>query len=73
VHKQLLTQSPLLALPLFALLLFLAVFALWVLRTYARRAEAYAKVAALPLESDTGAPAPAGRAVEETPEVDHAC
>lgn len=45
-------NSPLLALPLFALFLFLVVFAAWVIRTYAKRPEAYADVAALPLCDD---------------------
>ncbi len=45
-------QSPLLALPLFALFLFLVVFAAWVIRTYAKRPEAYADIAALPLFDD---------------------
>lgn len=70
MHKQLLAQSPLLALPLAALLLFLGVFLLWVVFTYGRRAEAYARIAALPLADDTGArrPAPSGA---EPPEVHH--
>jgi hypothetical protein len=45
-------HSPLLALPLLALFLFVAVFAAWVIRTYAKRPEAYAEVAALPLCDD---------------------
>lgn len=45
-------HSPLLALPLFALFLFLVVFAAWVFRTYAKRPEAYADIAALPLNDD---------------------
>jgi cbb3-type cytochrome oxidase subunit 3 len=45
-------QSPLLLLPLFALFLFLTVFAAWVFRTYAKRPEAYAEIAALPLFDD---------------------
>jgi len=49
-----LAQSPLLLLPLAALFLFLAVFAAWVVRTYAKRPEAYAEIAALPLCDDEG-------------------
>ncbi len=45
-------QSPLLVLPLVAMFLFLAVFAAWVFRTYSRRPETYARIAALPLEDD---------------------
>ena len=45
-------HSPLLALPLLALFLFLVVFAAWVIRTYAKRPEAYAEIAALPLCDD---------------------
>jgi hypothetical protein len=45
-------QSPLLLLPLTALFLFLGVFAAWVIRTYAKRPEAYAELAALPLCDD---------------------
>lgn len=47
-----LAQSPLLLLPLVALLLFIAVFATWVLLAYGRPAEAYAKISSLPLEDD---------------------
>ena len=45
-------NSPLLAFPLLALFLFLVVFAAWVIHAYAKRAEAYAEVAALPLYDD---------------------
>jgi cbb3-type cytochrome oxidase subunit 3 len=45
-------QSPLLILPLVALFLFLFVFAAWVIRTYGKRPEAYAEIAALPLCDD---------------------
>lgn len=45
-------QSPLLLLPLAALFLFLVVFAGWIVRTYAKRPEAYAELAALPLCDD---------------------
>ena len=55
MKQQALLQSPLLALSMLGLFIFLGVFVLWVLRTYAKRAEAYAEVAALPLADDTGA------------------
>jgi len=45
-------QSPLLILPLFALFLFVVIFAAWVIRTYSKRPEAYAQLAALPLFDD---------------------
>lgn len=54
MKQQLLLQSPLIALSIFGLFLFLSVFVLWVLRTYGRRAESYAEVAALPLADDCG-------------------
>jgi cbb3-type cytochrome oxidase subunit 3 len=47
-----LANSPLLVLPLLALFLFLFVFAAWVIRTYGKRAEAYAELEALPLCDD---------------------
>ncbi len=50
MHKDLLAHSPLLALPLAALFLFLAVFVVVCLRTMSRRAQAYARVASLPLD-----------------------
>jgi hypothetical protein len=50
VYKDLLAQSPLLALPLAALLIFVAVFIVVVLRTMARGSHEYARAAALPLE-----------------------
>jgi cbb3-type cytochrome oxidase subunit 3 len=53
MYRQLLEKSPLLALPLISLVLFLACFVVIVVRTYARRSEAYAKTAGLPLEDDT--------------------
>ena len=49
-----LANSPLLVLPLLALFLFALVFASWVIRTYGKRAEAYAEIAALPLGDDVG-------------------
>lgn len=45
-------HSPLLALPLVSLFLFLLVFAAWVIRTYGKRPEAYTEIAALPLCDD---------------------
>jgi cbb3-type cytochrome oxidase subunit 3 len=53
MHKELLTHSPLLALPLAALLLFFFVFVAVVLRTMTKRAHDYAPQAALPLQDDT--------------------
>jgi cbb3-type cytochrome oxidase subunit 3 len=50
VHKELLAQSPLLALPIAALLIFFAVFVVVVLRTMAKRSGDYARAAALPLD-----------------------
>ncbi len=52
MYKDLLAQSPLLALPLAALLLFFAVFVVVVVRTMARRAPTYAAAAALPLKDE---------------------
>jgi hypothetical protein len=52
VYKDLLAQSPLLALPLAALLVFFAVFLVVVVRTMAKRAPAYAPVADLPLQEE---------------------
>ena len=52
MHKDLLAQSPLLALPLAALLIFLAVFLVICVRTMAKRPREYAPAASLPLEED---------------------
>jgi hypothetical protein len=52
MHKDLLAQSPLLILPLAALVIFFGVFVVVVLRTMARRAPEYASAAALPLEEE---------------------
>jgi cbb3-type cytochrome oxidase subunit 3 len=52
MHKDLLAQSPLLILPLAALLIFFVVFVFIVLRTMARRAPEYARAAALPFEQE---------------------
>jgi cbb3-type cytochrome oxidase subunit 3 len=50
VYRDLLAQSPLLALPLAALLIFVAVFVFVLLRTMARGSHEYSKAAALPFE-----------------------
>lgn len=63
-------NSPLLALPLLALFLFVAVFAAWVIRTYAKRPEAYAEIAALPL-CDDEAHIVRKNSTEDAREVDH--
>lgn len=52
MYRELLEKSPLLALPIFALFIFIAVFVMIVLRTYAKKSAAYAHTAALPLERD---------------------
>jgi cbb3-type cytochrome oxidase subunit 3 len=52
MYRQLLEKSPLLALPLLSLVLFLVCFVAIVARTYMRRSDAYAKTAGLPLEDD---------------------
>ena len=52
MYRQLLEHSSLLIFPLIALVLFLATFVLQVIRTFARRAEAYDSAAALPLGDD---------------------
>ena len=52
MHKELLAQSPLLALPLMALLLFLTVFVVVCFRTLLRRAGDYAPAANMPLQED---------------------
>jgi hypothetical protein len=54
VHKDLLAHSPLLVLPLMALVLFVAVFFVVCVRTMAKRAPAYARVASLPLDEQEG-------------------
>src|SRR5205085_1802975 len=45
MYRQLLEKSPLLALPLLSLFLFLVCFVAIVIRTYARRSDAYAQTA----------------------------
>jgi hypothetical protein len=52
MHMELLSHSPLLALPLAALLIFFAVFVIVVARTMAKRSPHYARDAALPLEEE---------------------
>ncbi len=52
MYRDFLAQSPLLALPLAALFLFLGVFVIVVTRTMARRAPEYARAAALPLSKE---------------------
>lgn len=52
MFRQLLEHSPLLTFPLIGLGLFLTTFIAVVLRTYGKKAEAYAPTAALPLEDD---------------------
>ena len=52
MYKLLLANSPLLVLPIIALFLFLVTFTAIVIRTFARRSEAYAPEAALPLAQD---------------------
>lgn len=52
MYKDFFAQSPLLVLPLAALVFFLAVFLTVVVRTMARRAPAYARVAGLPLREE---------------------
>ncbi len=50
MYKDLLAHTPLLALPIFAMFVFLAVFVVVVLRTLTGRRHVYDAVAALPLE-----------------------
>ena len=50
MHKELLTHSPLLALPIFAMLVFIAVFVAVSVVTLTRRKRAYDEVANLALE-----------------------
>jgi cbb3-type cytochrome oxidase subunit 3 len=51
MYKDLLAHTPLLALPLFAMFVFLAVFVAVVVRAFARR-DKYADAARLPFEDD---------------------
>ena len=52
MKTELLMNSPLLALPLFALLLFLFVFRVMLVVTARRRAQTYEEIASLPLQGD---------------------
>jgi cbb3-type cytochrome oxidase subunit 3 len=52
MHADLLAHSPLLVLPIAALLIFFAVFVVVVVRTMARGAPGYARDAALPLAQE---------------------
>ena len=52
MHKDLLAHSPLLALPIAALLIFVAIFLVVCLRTMSRKPRDYAPAASLPLEED---------------------
>ncbi|HSQ67237.1 MAG TPA: hypothetical protein VLM85_28675 [Polyangiaceae bacterium] len=54
MHKELLIHSPVLGLPLGALVLFLAVFLVVVVRTMRRKGAAYSDVEQLPLMHDEG-------------------
>ena len=51
--RELVTRSPILTLPLFALFLFLTVFVGNLIRTYGRRASFYDEVARLPIDEDS--------------------
>lgn len=53
MFRQLLEHSPLLTFPLIGLVLFFTTFLAVVIRTFAKKAEAYADTAALPLQDDT--------------------
>lgn len=52
MKSELLAKSPLLALPLVALFLFLAIFAVVLVVTMGRKASAYASVERLPLDDE---------------------
>jgi hypothetical protein len=52
MHKELLSHTPLLALPIFALVLFLAVFAAQVARAFTRPSSELARDESLPLKED---------------------
>jgi hypothetical protein len=53
MYKDLLCQTPLLYLPIAAMLIFMAVFVAVLIRTMSRRASAYSENAALPLCEET--------------------
>ncbi len=57
MHKELLIHSPVLGLPLGALVLFFAVFLVVVVRTMRHKAATYSDVEQLPLLNDEGRPA----------------
>ena len=50
--RELVSRSPLLGVPFFALFLFLTVFVGNFIRTYGRRASSYDEVARLPIDED---------------------
>ena len=52
MYKDLLAHTPLLALPIFAMFMFLTVFVVVVVRTLTRHRGAYAEVSAIPVEND---------------------
>ncbi len=54
MYKDILAHPPLLALPIFAMFLFLTVFLVAIVRTLTRRPHAYTDVARLPIEDDHG-------------------
>lgn len=54
MHKELLAHSPLLVLPLAALLVFFGVFVIVVVRTMAKRGHAYSQLASMPLDQEKG-------------------
>lgn len=51
--RELVTRSPILALPLGVLFLYLGIFAVALVRTYGRRASAYDAIARLPLDEES--------------------
>ena len=51
--RELVTRSPILGIPFFALFLFLTVFVGNLIRTYGRRASFYDDVARLPIDEDS--------------------
>ncbi len=53
MHRELLSRSPLLVLPIVAMFVFLAVFIAVLIRTMSKRASAYDPIAALPLSETT--------------------
>ncbi len=60
MKSELLSRSPLLALPLVALFLFLAVFLAILILTMKKRAPAYDAISRLPLDEDPAARPPRG-------------